>query len=85
MRKKPSKLKKGLKEILKLWEKDEFKINRDEEDVHTAIENYLTKKHGAVGEKIHIGRSRNDQVISDLRLYSKEKLLLLGEPLTHFN
>ena len=76
-----SKLHKGLKEILGLWKKGEFKINRDEEDVHTAIENYLTKKHGTVGGKIHIGRSRNDQIISDLRLYSKQKLLLFGEPL----
>ncbi len=75
------KLKRSLKEILKLHKEGKFRINRDEEDVHTAIENYLTKKHGAIGEKIHIGRSRNDQVISDLRLYSKEKLLLLGEPL----
>lgn len=76
-----SKLQKSLKEIIKLWEKGEFKISREQEDVHTAVENYLTKKCCSVGAKIHIGRSRNDQVISDLRLYSKEKLLSLGEPL----
>lgn len=76
-----SKLNKSLKEILKLHKEGKFQISRGEEDVHTAIENYLTRKHGAIGKKIHVGRSRNDQVISDLRLYSKDKLLLLGEPL----
>lgn len=79
--KETSELQKGLKEILKLWEKGKFKISREEEDVHTAVENYLTKKCGSIGAKIHIGRSRNDQVISDLRLYSKERLLDVGEPL----
>ncbi len=76
-----SELKRGLKEILKLHKEGNFKIHCSEEDVHTAIENYLTKKYGEVGQKIHVGRSRNDQVISDLRIYSKEKLLFLGEPL----
>ncbi|MDD5454359.1 MAG: argininosuccinate lyase [Candidatus Ratteibacteria bacterium] len=79
--KEAAELKKGLKEILKLHKEGNFKIHCSEEDVHTAIENYLTKKYGDVGQKIHVGRSRNDQVISDLRIYSKAKLLLLGEPL----
>jgi argininosuccinate lyase len=74
-----SKLKKGLKEILKLHKEGKFKVSCGDEDVHTAVENYLTKSESVVGKKIHVGRSRNDQIISDLRIYSKEKLLSLGE------
>ena len=69
------KLKKYLNEIIVLYKNGEFKISHDDEDVHTKIENYLTEKLGNLGQKIHTGRSRNDQVLVDLRLYSKEKLL----------
>ena len=69
------KLKNSLKKILELNQKNKFKIKQEDEDVHTAIENFLTKKLGNVGKKIHTARSRNDQVLVDLRLYSKEKLL----------
>lgn len=69
------KLKKVLNEILKLNDKGKFEIKPEDEDVHTAIENYLTKKLGNLGKKIHTARSRNDQVLADIRLYSKEKLL----------
>lgn len=69
------KLKSSLREILKLNEKNKFEIKLEDEDVHTAIENYLTKKLGNLGKKIHTARSRNDQVLVDLRLYSKDKLL----------
>lgn len=69
------KLKMALKEILKLDQKNKFKIKLEDEDVHTATENYLTKKLGNLGKKIHTARSRNDQVLVDLRLYSKAKLL----------
>jgi argininosuccinate lyase len=80
-KKETNELKETLEEILKLWQAGKFEVKLEEEDVHTAIENYLTKKCGNAGKKIHVGRSRNDQVISDLRLYSKEKLLFVGEPL----
>ena len=69
------KLKKSLKEILELNEKNKFEIKPEDEDVHTAIENYLTNKLGALGKKIHTARSRNDQILVDIRLYSKEKML----------
>lgn len=69
------KLKKTLLQILSLEKQDKFKIEREDEDVHTAIENFLTKKLGKTGGKIHTARSRNDQVLVDLRLYTKEKLL----------
>ncbi|MFH1306292.1 MAG: argininosuccinate lyase [Candidatus Micrarchaeota archaeon] len=64
----------GLNEIIKLNEKGKFKISPEDEDCHTAIEKHLTKKYGEVGKKIHTGRSRNDQVLTALRLYEKEEL-----------
>ncbi|MBI5202103.1 MAG: argininosuccinate lyase [Elusimicrobia bacterium] len=53
----------------------DFKIERRQEDIHTAVEQYLTAKLGDVGAKIHAGRSRNDQVQVDVRLFLKERLL----------
>src|SRR3989304_2009642 len=70
-----SKLKKCLNEIRTLNARGKFRIAKDDEDCHTAIENYLTKKLGDTGKKIHTARSRNDQVLTALRLYSKGKLL----------
>ena len=66
---------KGLNEILTLWKKGKFKIDKSQEDGHTAIEAYLTEKYGDVGKKVHTGRSRNDQSLTMTRLFSKEKLL----------
>jgi len=68
------KLIKGLNEIIKLDQKGKFKISQEDEDCHTAIEKYLTKKYGDAGKKIHTARSRNDQVLTALRLYEKEEL-----------
>lgn len=68
------KLVNGLNEIIKLDSKGEFKITQEDEDCHTAIENYLTQKYGEVGKKIHTARSRNDQVLTALRLYEKLEL-----------
>jgi len=62
-------LKRELREII--LSAEEFTISRSQEDVHTAVENRLTEKLGDTGKKIHTGRSRNDQVIVDLRLYAK--------------
>jgi argininosuccinate lyase len=67
--------KQGLQEIIDLWGKDKFSIQKSQEDGHTAIEQYLTEKHGEVGKKIHTGRSRNDQSLVMIRLFMKEKLL----------
>ncbi|MBI5389094.1 argininosuccinate lyase [Candidatus Woesearchaeota archaeon] len=64
----------GLQEILELSAKGKFAILPEDEDCHTAIENFLTKKYGEVGKKIHTCRSRNDQVLTALRLYEKEAL-----------
>ncbi|MBI3379983.1 argininosuccinate lyase [Candidatus Gottesmanbacteria bacterium] len=67
-------LNKGLNEILKLDKKGQFQLVQGDEDIHTKIENYLTENFGEVGKKIHTGRSRNDQVLTAIRLFIKDKL-----------
>jgi Argininosuccinate lyase len=67
----------GLDEILLLWKKGKFVIDKEQEDGHTAIEEYLTKKLGETGKKIHTGRSRNDQVLVALRLYTLDQLRII--------
>ncbi len=74
-------LKKGLEDILDLKSRDEFPVNREDEDCHTAIENYLTKTAGEAGKKIHTGRSRNDQVLAALRVYSRDFLFRFSDNL----
>lgn len=78
-------LKRALLEIMKLDRKGQFQIEMWEEDVHTKIENYLTTKLGESGKKIHTGRSRNDQILVDLRLYTKEKLLKIQKNLLNLS
>jgi len=73
------KLHAGLDEVLEIWKKGEFEITVQNEDMHTAIENFLTEKLGELGKKIHTGRSRNDQVLTAVRLYEKEKLAQIAE------
>src|SRR6266516_6063597 len=60
--------------ILQLEAAHEFIVTPADEDVHTRVENYLAVAAGAAGKKIHLARSRNDQVLVDLRLYGKERL-----------
>ncbi|MEM0360117.1 MAG: argininosuccinate lyase [Candidatus Diapherotrites archaeon] len=67
-------IKKALAELKVKASKGEFKILSGQEDVHTAVENFLTEKLGATGKKIHAGKSRNDQIAADILLYSKKKL-----------
>ncbi len=63
-----------LNKIIKLDSKGKFTIKQEDEDGHTAIENYLTKNLGSVGKRIHTARSRNDQVLTALRLYYKNEI-----------
>ncbi|MCD6405721.1 MAG: argininosuccinate lyase, partial [Planctomycetes bacterium] len=67
--------KSALVEVLREYEAGTFRVKRSQEDVHTAVEEAVTKKAGAVGGKIHTARSRNDQVIVDIRLYTRDRLL----------
>jgi argininosuccinate lyase len=62
-------LQKGLKEIYFEIEKGQFKIAPGVEDVHSQVEFLLTERYGEVGKKLHSGRSRNDQVLVDLKLH----------------
>ncbi|MEO1118274.1 MAG: argininosuccinate lyase [Pseudomonadota bacterium] len=57
-------------------------ISLEEEDVHTALESRLTARIGAAGGRLHLGRSRNDQVLAALRLYLRDACDGLGERLT---
>ncbi|MDB5182624.1 MAG: argH [Candidatus Saccharibacteria bacterium] len=68
----------ALDTLQKLWEKGEFKIQKHQEDGHTAIEQYLTEKLGDTGKKIHTVRSRNDQALVMMRLYLKDNLQKVG-------
>ncbi len=67
-------LKDTLCNVLELDAAHAFTITLEDEDVHTCVENYLVASAGAVGKKIHMARSRNDQVMVDLRLFAKEQL-----------
>ncbi len=62
---------KELAGIILLNEQGKFFISRSDEDVHTAIENHLVRALGDTGKRIHTGRSRNDQVLAALRLWSR--------------
>lgn len=76
-----NKLVAGLNQILKLHQKGKFIITQADEDCHTAIENYLVKKLGPLGKKIHTCRSRNDQVLVATRLYTRKKLKIISAEL----
>jgi argininosuccinate lyase len=64
-----------LKNIYQLCERGEFVIEDDVEDVHSQVEMLLTRKLGDMGKKIHSGRSRNDQVLVDLKLFTRHELM----------
>jgi argininosuccinate lyase len=63
-----------LKSIYKRIEQGSFKVEQGVEDIHSQVELELTKKLGDVGKKIHSGRSRNDQVLVDIKLYLRYEI-----------
>lgn len=67
-------LQKGLSDILKEIEDGKFVIDEHSEDVHSQIEKLLTERIGEAGKKLHTGRSRNDQVLVDMKLLLKEEV-----------
>ena len=69
----------ALEEIGQSIEKGDFKIEDGVEDVHSQIEFLLTEKLGDLGKKIHSGRSRNDQVLVDLKLFFRDELKKIAE------
>lgn len=64
----------GLNDIAEMIERGEFRIEPGVEDVHSQVEFILTQRLGDVGKKIHSGRSRNDQVLVDLKLFMRQEL-----------
>ena len=63
-----------LKNIYTLAEEGDFIIEEGVEDVHSQVELMLTRQLGDIGKKIHSGRSRNDQVLLDLKLFTRDKI-----------
>lgn len=70
---------KGLEQIAKEIDTGKFKIEPGIEDVHSQVEHLLTRRLGPVGKKIHMARSRNDQVLLDLKLYLRAELTELAK------
>ena len=64
----------GLEQIASEIEAGDFRIEPESEDIHSQVELILTRRLGDVGKKIHSGRSRNDQVLVDLKLFLREEL-----------
>ena len=69
----------GLKEIKEALDQKQIVLDQRYEDIHMAIEQILTEKIGDAGKRLHTGRSRNDQVALDVRLYVRKELLEVSE------
>ncbi len=69
----------GLLALQESFAADEWHISLEDEDVHTALESRLTANIGAAGGRLHLGRSRNDQVLTALRMYLRDAAVDLGE------
>lgn len=72
-------LRSELEAILSDVEQGNFQLDDDAEDIHSQVEAMLTKRLGEMGKKIHSGRSRNDQVLLDIKLYLKEEIRQIKE------
>ena len=73
----------ALTDILAVIDRGEFVIEPGVEDVHSQVEFMLTSRLGDTGKKIHSGRSRNDQVLVDLKLFMRSELKLTAESVRH--
>ena len=67
----------ALDRIASRIDKGDFRLEDDVEDIHSQVELLLTRELGEMGKKIHSGRSRNDQVLVDLKLFLRDELLTL--------
>lgn len=77
------KLLEALEDILKMIERGEFTIAPGVEDIHSQVEFLLTERLGDIGKKIHSGRSRNDQVLVDLKLFMRDELKKIAQSSRH--
>jgi len=76
------KILKGLRELETLHRKGKFELKPSKEDVHSNIESFLIERVGIdYGGKVHTGRSRNDQIVLDMRLYLRDQVLKFVEGL----
>ncbi|MCM1111602.1 MAG: argininosuccinate lyase [Clostridium sp.] len=73
----------GLEDIAASVERGEFSIEPGVEDVHSQVEFLLTERFGDLGKKIHSGRSRNDQVLVDLKLFMRDELRRIADATSH--
>ncbi len=71
----------GLRSVANEIESDLFDFNAGDEDIHSAIERRLTELVGETGARLHTGRSRNDQIATDMRLYAKRAVLEIADEL----
>ena len=76
------KIRKGLERVQREIEQDRFPFLASDEDIHMAVERRLTEKIGLLGGKLHTARSRNDQVLLDVRLYLREETRHIHKLLT---
>jgi len=74
----------ALQEIEKEIASGNFSMSEDVEDIHSQIEFLLTERIGDIGKKIHSGRSRNDQVAVDIKLYLRAEVLNIKEDVSSF-
>ena len=74
---------KGLESILEDVEKGTLEISHSYEDIHSFVEATLIERIGEAGKKLHTGRSRNDQVALDMKLYTRDELLLIDGLVYH--
>lgn len=75
-------IKEGLLEIEQKIKEGRFKFDTRDEDIHMAIESALVSKIGQAGKKLHTGRSRNDQVATDIRLWMRDEIEMLQAKIT---
>ncbi|WP_449452776.1 lyase family protein, partial [Streptococcus suis] len=74
----------GLKSIQKDFHNHQLVFQESLEDIHLNIEHELIKRIGATGGKLHTGRSRNDQVATDMHLYTKKEVNLIISAIESF-
>ncbi len=71
----------ALEQVATEFSKEQFKFVKTDEDIHTAIERRITEIAGEVGGKVHTGRSRNDQCVTALKLWTRRELMVVANQL----
>jgi argininosuccinate lyase len=74
-----ARLRRGLRAALEAVERKRLAVGAEHEDAHSAVEAWLTRREPGAGERLHTGRSRNDQVACDIRLFLKDRLLAVQQ------